>query len=116
MPLLKQSIRDGYLLNDITFFFEQGLVELWPKQETLIHREEHTIRWKDNVIKCDHILDADDEVPNLPEIIVDRDGAPKRKYEYVCRNTFMGVVPKELRNVYFIGFTRPTTGGSEKDH
>ena len=28
---LKQSISDGYLLNDIAFFLEQGLVELWPK-------------------------------------------------------------------------------------
>jgi hypothetical protein len=108
---LKQSIRDGYLLNDITFFLEQGLVELWPKRETIIDREQHTIRWKDNVVKYDHILDADYEVPNLPDIIVARQGAPDRKYEYVCRNNFMGVVPKELSNIYFIGFIRPTTGG-----
>ena len=108
---LKQSIRDGYLLNDIAFFLEQGLVELWPKQETVIDREEGTIRWKDKVIKCDHILDADHEVPNLPDIIVDRDGAPRCKYEYDHRNSFMGVIPKELSNVYFIGYTRPTTGG-----
>jgi hypothetical protein len=108
---LKQSIGDGYLLNDITFFLEQGLVELWPKHETTIDREERTIRWKDDVIECDHILDADHEIPNLPDIIVDREGAPKGKYKYVCRNNFMGVIPKELRNVYIIGVTRPTTGG-----
>jgi Flavin-binding monooxygenase-like len=42
---------------------------------------------------------------------VDREGAPERKYKYAYRNTFMGLVPKELRNVYFIGYTRPTTGG-----
>ena len=108
---LNQSISDGYLLNDIAFFLEQGLVELWPKQETVIDREQQTIRWKDKVIKCDHIVDADYEIPNLPDIIVEREGAPTRKYEYVCRNSFMGVVPKELSNVYFIGYTRPTTGG-----
>src|ERR1700730_8233281 len=108
---LKQSIRDGYLLNDIAFFLEQGLVELWPKQETVIDREERTIRWKDNVIKYDHIVDADYEIPNLPDIIVDRDGVPKHKYEYICRNNFMGVIPKELNNIYFIGYTRPSTGG-----
>jgi hypothetical protein len=108
---LKRFISDGYLLNDIAFFLEQGLVELWPKQETIIDREQHTMRWKDNVIKYDRIVDADHEVPNLPDIVVDRAGAPKRKYEYVCRNTFMGVIPKELSNIYFIGFTRPTTGG-----
>ncbi len=108
---LNQSISEGYLLNDIAFFLEQGLVELWPKHETIIDREECTIRWKDNVVKCDHIVDADYEIPNLPDIIVDRADAPKRKYEYVYRNTFMGVVPKELSNIYFIGYTRPTTGG-----
>ena len=108
---LKKFIRDGYLLNDIAFFLEQGLVELWPKQETVIDREEHTIRWKDNVIKYDYIVDADYEIPNLPDIIVDRDGVPKHKYEYICRNNFMGVIPKELNNIYFIGYTRPSTGG-----
>ena len=108
---LKQSISDGYLLNDIAFFLEQGLVELWPRHETVIDREQHTIRWKDRVIKCDHIVDADYEIPNLPDIIVDRDGAPKRKYEYACQNTFMGVIPKELSNIYLVGYTRPTTGG-----
>ena len=108
---LKQSIKDGYLLNDIAFFLEQGLVELWPKRETVIDREARTIRWKDNVVKYDQIADADYEVPNLPEIVVKREGAPERKYEYAYQNTFMGLVPKELRNVYFIGFTRPTTGG-----
>ena len=63
------------------------------------------------MIKCDHIVDADYEVPNLPDIVVDRADAPKRKYEYVYRSTFMGVIPKELNNIYFIGYTRPTTGG-----
>jgi hypothetical protein len=108
---LKQTIKDGYLLNDITFFLEHGLAELWPKAETVIDREAGTIRWKDKVVKCDHILDADNEVPNLPDIVAYDDGSPPRTYEYVNRNCFMGIVPKELRHVYFIGYTRPTTGG-----
>jgi hypothetical protein len=108
---LKQSIRDGYLLNDIAFFLEHRLIELWPKQEAVINREEHTIRWKDNVVRYDCIVDADHEVPNLPNIVVHREGASMRKYEYIYRNNFMGIVPKELNKVYFIGFTRPTTGG-----
>ncbi len=108
---LKQSIADGYLLNDIVFFLNQGLVELWPKRETIIDRGAKTIRWKDQVVECDEIVDGDYEVPNLPDIVAEREGGPQRKYEYVYRNTFMGVVPKELSNVYFVGFTRPTTGG-----
>jgi hypothetical protein len=107
---LKQSIKDGYLLNDIAFFLEHDLVELWPKRETVIDREQGTIRWKDKVIKYDHIVDGDYEVPNLPEIVLGEDSS-KSKYEYDCRNAFMGMIPKELRNVYFIGFMRPMTGG-----
>src|SRR5262249_46383366 len=54
---LRQSIQDGYLLNDIVFFLEQGVVELWPKQDTAIDREGHTIRWNDNMIKYDYIVE-----------------------------------------------------------
>lgn len=108
---LKQSIRDGYLLNDIAFFLEQGMVELWPKQKTTIDREQSSIRWDGVTVRYDCIVDPDYEVPNLPEIVVDSDGSDRRKFEYAYRNCFMGIVPKELSNVYFIGFTRPTTGG-----
>jgi hypothetical protein len=108
---LKRSIGEGYLLNDIAFFLEQGLVELWPKRETVIDRAQRTIEWNGKVVKCDHILDADYETPNLPAITEHRTDAPPRKYEYVYRNSFMGVIPKELRNVYFLGYTRPMTGG-----
>jgi len=110
-PLLNQAIRDGYLLNDVTFFIDKGLIELWPKRETIIDREARTIRWKDNVLNYDQIVDADYETPNLPEIVMERGGSLSRRYEYAYRDNFMGIVPKELNNVYFIGFTRPTTGG-----
>jgi len=108
---LRQHISDGYLLNDIAFFLEQGLVELWPKQDTVIDLEKKTIRWKDHVVKYDYIADPDHESPNLPAIAVHRESSPVHKYAYVYRDNFMGVVPKQSRNVYFIGFTRPTTGG-----
>jgi len=100
---LKQFISDGYLLNDIAFFLERGLVQLWPKRETTIDRKSRTIRWKDNETKYDYIVDADHETPNLPEILASHGGAASRRYEYVYRHNFMGVVPKELRNIYFIG-------------
>jgi hypothetical protein len=108
---LKQSIKNGYLLNDLAYFLEQGLVELWPKSETVIDREEQTIRWKDNMVKYDFIIDADYEIPNLPEIVIHHEEGTTGKYDYVCRNCLLGIVPKELRNVYFIGYIRPTTGG-----
>ena len=108
---LAQSIADGYLLNDIAYFLEQGLVELWPKQETIVDRDTRTIRWKDKVIACDHIIDADYETPNLPPIVRVRGGTPPQDYQYACRDNFMGIVPRNLSNVYFIGYIRPTTGG-----
>src|SRR5262245_9926574 len=70
-----------------------------------------SIGWKENAIKYDLIVDADYEVPNLPKIMVKREDSLTLDYEYVCRSNFMGIVPKDLRNVYFIGFIRPTTGG-----
>jgi len=108
---LEQSIKDGYLLNDIVYFVEQALVELWPKRETVIDRGAKTIRWQDKVIEYDELIEQDYESPNLPEIELNHAGSPRRKYEYVCRDNFMGVVPKDLSNVYFIGYIRPTTGG-----
>jgi hypothetical protein len=108
---LTQSIRDGYLLNDLAFFLEEGLVQLWPKQETTIDRENRIVRWKDEVVSCHCILDADHEAPNLPEIVANREGHGHGAYEYDHRHNFMGIVPKQLHNVFFIGFTRPTTGG-----
>ena len=107
---LRQSIREGYLLNDIAFFLERGLVDLWPKQGTVIDRDHRTIRWKGRSLRYDHIIDADSEAPNFPEIMVG-EGLLRHKYHYVCRNSFMGIVPREMRNIYFIGFMRPTTGG-----
>jgi hypothetical protein len=108
---LMQSIKDGYLLNDIAFFIDKGLIELRRKRETIIDRKARTIRWKGEVLTYDQIVDADYEVPNLPEIVTESEGSLSRKYEYAYRDNFMGIVPKELKNVYFIGFTRPTTGG-----
>ena len=50
-------------------------MELWPKKETVIDREQGTIRWGDKVIRYDHIVDGDYEIPNLPEIVVG-EGSP----------------------------------------
>ena len=108
---LKQSIKDGYLLNDLAYFLQQGLIEAWPKAETAIDREEQTIRWRNDVVKYDYIIDGDYETPNLPDIVIHHDDGATEKYEYVCRDCFLGIVPKDLRNVYFIGYVRPITGG-----
>lgn len=108
---LEGAISEGFLLNDLPYFVEQGLVELWPKDETSIDRKNKVIRWNDKVVHYDDMFEADRETPNLPPINVHSAGGPSHAYEYVCRNTFMGVVPRELSKVYLLGITRPTTGG-----
>ena len=112
---LKQSIRDGYLLNDIAFFLEQGLVELWPKQETVIDRDERTIRWKDNVIKYDHIVDADYEVPNLPEIVAHREGESGTQIRVCLSEQFHGCRPQGTEEC-LLHWVHQTDDGWIKQH
>lgn len=108
---LEESIGKGYLLNDIAYFIDRGLVEMWPRQEVSIDRENRVVRYKDEIVQYDDIIEGDEEVPNLPPITIERPGEPSYRYEYHYRDSFLGVMPRELPNTYFIGFTRPMTGG-----
>ncbi|MEM9855655.1 MAG: hypothetical protein AAF841_14595, partial [Pseudomonadota bacterium] len=110
---LEASIEAGYLLNDIAYFVDQGLVSLWPKSETEIDARAGLVRrdGQGEGVAFDFLIEGDREVPNLPPIFRRADGADGVEYEYEHRNTFMGVMPAGLSNVFFIGFTRPTTGG-----
>ncbi len=109
---LEQSIQKGYLLNDIAFFIDNHLVEIWPAEETAIDRETNTIRWQDTEIAYDHLIEGDREVPNLPTIVAESEDSSPTRYEYEYRDNFLGVIPKDLHHVYLIGYTRPSTGGS----
>ncbi|MCB9298328.1 MAG: thioredoxin reductase [Lewinellaceae bacterium] len=107
---LEEKIREGYLLNDIAFFIDEGLVELWHKKETTIDHEARAIRWGEKELEFDYLIEGDRERPALPDIMIGHsDGGLPYQYDY--RNNFMGIVPPELHNVYMIGYTRPFTGG-----
>lgn len=106
---LEQRIKDGYLINDLPFFVEQGLVQIWDKATTKIDRDARTLNDQGRFAKFDLILDGDHEIPNIPKVYVD--GDRENLYSYRYRETLLGVVPPELNNVYTVGFTRPTTGG-----
>jgi hypothetical protein len=108
---LAENISKGYLLNDLCFFVDQGLVELWRAGDTAIDREQKTLKRGRQVVPYDYIIDGDREEPNLPPIVIKRDRAEDRHYTYVYRDNYLGVVPKELSNVLLLGYTRPTTGG-----
>jgi hypothetical protein len=109
---LKESIRKGYLLNDLPMFIDQGLVEYWSKKEVEVDHERKIVRNKvtGHEVSFDHFIDGGPENPRLPQIVNYANGPPSI-HEYVYRENYLGSVPKRLSNVFFIGYTRPTTGG-----
>lgn len=107
---LPEHIKEGYLLNDIVYFVSEGLVTLWDKDKTRINEVQKTIECDGETVKYDHFIQGDAEVPNLPRIAYVKDGEAV-DYEYIYRNNYLGVVPRELGNIYLLGYTRPLTGG-----
>jgi hypothetical protein len=106
---LEQRIGNGYLVNDLPFFIEHGLVRVWDKSSAEIDRDKRTLSDQGRSVEYDLILDGDHEIPNIPDIYID--GARERVFEYNYRDTLLGVIPPELHNIYTVGYTRPTTGG-----
>ncbi len=108
---LEESIERGFLLNDITYLLEHGLVELWPHNECTLDRESSVVKWKDQVVQYDEIIEGDQEVPNIPPIVIKRPDQPDNLFQYDYRECFMGMMPRDLTNTYLLGHTRPMTGG-----
>ncbi len=108
---LETRIGQGTLLNDIIFWHTEGLVETWSKDGTTIDEDNQTISCDGQTVRYDQIIDGGSEVPRLPPIFAVSEDGTRHRYEYAHRGTYLGVVPSELRNVYFIGYTRPFTGG-----
>ncbi|MDD9946143.1 MAG: hypothetical protein OXU20_34175 [Myxococcales bacterium] len=106
---LDEKIAAGYLLNDLAFYVDQGLLELWPRSECEVDQENQVLRWNGCEVAFDHFIDGERETPNLPTIT--RMEPTPRPYEYAYRDSFMGVMPRDLNNIYFVGLSRPTTGG-----
>ena len=108
---IEERIEMGTLLNDAIFWHTEGLVQTWSKDRATIDEENKTVHCDGKTVAYDHLIDGGSEVPRLPPIVsVDEDGR-RHQYEYAYRNTYLGVVPAELPNVFFIGYTRPLTGG-----
>jgi len=107
---LPEAISQGYLLNDLAFFANEGLVQFWPRKETQINQDEKSVTHNGSCVAYDYFVAADNESPNLPRIVVVRDAA-ESEFEYRYRDNYYGVVPGKLCNIYFLGLTRPTTGG-----
>lgn len=108
---LEERVREGVLVNDIVFFHTEGLVESWSKDRTSVDLENKTISCDGRVVEFDEYVTVGREEPRLPPIVsVDEDGRA-HAYRYDYRENYLGVVPSKLRNVFFMGYTRPFTGG-----
>ncbi|NEO38518.1 MAG: thioredoxin reductase [Moorea sp. SIOASIH] len=103
---LEESISQGYLLNDIAMWLHTGKAIVVPK-DTAINFEKKTITYAGIERAFHQYIKGDPEQPRLPKIMIDGN----TPYEYQYRDNFMGVIPRTLNNVYFIGYTRPYTGG-----
>jgi len=113
---LAASIKAGYLLNDLPMFIDQGLVEYWDKKDTIVDHDLKQIRNRVTgaTAAFGHFVDGGPESPRLPPILVNNSkctSESERQFKYMYRENYFGVVPKKLSNVFFIGYTRPTTGG-----
>lgn len=103
---LAEAIERGYLLNDVSMWLHTGRVIVAPK-DTPVDFEKQTITYAGTERHFDRYVKGDVETPRLPPILIEG----TTPYEYVYRDNFMGVIPKALRNIYMLGFTRPYTGG-----
>ena len=103
---LENYIAQGYLLNDIAMWLHTGKVILVPPN-TPIDFEKKTITYAGIERPFHQYVKGDAEQPRLPTILIDGE----TPFEYLYRDNFMGVIPQRLNNIYFLGYTRPFTGG-----
>jgi hypothetical protein len=110
---LENAIRQGYLLNDLPLWIEEGMVKICKKSETRIDHERKTLSYKDQVISYDYFVQGGPETPRLPQILIMNDGSgtPPEEYKYRVRKNYLGVMPENLSNVFLLGLIRPFTGG-----
>lgn len=107
---MEHAIQEGYLLNDTAFFIDQHLIELYRKPDVIINEQQKTLQYKDQIINYDYLVEGDIEQPRLPKIIIHHKKDPNI-YHYQYRDNYLGVIPKNLKNIFLVGYTRPTSGG-----
>jgi hypothetical protein len=105
-PKLEEAITNGYVLNDIAMWLHTGRAIVVPKA-TPIDFVKKTITYAGIERAFDHYVRGDAENPRLPPIMI-QGSTP---YQYLHRDSFMGVIPQALTNIYMMGYTRPYTGG-----
>jgi len=65
---------------------------------------------KGKTINYDYLIEGDLEAPKIPRISIKRGGA-EQDYEYIVKETYLGVLPQKLKNIFLLGFIRPVSGG-----
>jgi len=108
---LEESMKQGYLLNDISLWIDLGLVEIWKKKATTVNKQNKTIQFNGNEISYDYFVEGGIETPRHPPVTIHSNHEKANAYEYTPRENYFGAIPKKLSNLFIIGNTRPTTGG-----
>lgn len=103
---LEESISQGYLLNDIAMWIHTGKVVIVPS-DTPIDFEKKTITYAGIERSFHEYIQGDAEKPGIPPIMIDG----VNPYQYLYRDNFVGIIPKQLNNIYLLGLTRPLSGG-----
>jgi len=107
---LDTSIAQGYLLNDLALFIDQGRVEICHRDSVVLDHQTRVLMRNGQCEHFDYYIKGDRETPRLPPITV-KSEAGDLSYSYVYRENYLGVMSPQLSNIYFLGYTRPTTGG-----
>lgn len=106
---LIDSIKQGYKLNDLPFFINEGLVKILKKEDFEINKNKKQLISNTETIQYDYMIEGGPERPNLDDIkIIKKDGD---RYEYLYRDSYLGIIPDGLHNIYIMGTSRPNTGG-----
>ena len=106
---LKKSISQGFKLNDLPFFINEGLVKILKKQYFKIDKNRKQLASDTEIINYDYIVEGGAERPSLDDIEIIKDNG--NTYEYVYRDSYLGILPNGLHNIYIMGTSRPNTGG-----
>ena len=83
-----------------------GRVILAPK-DAPVDFDRRTITCAGVERRFDHYVKGGPEEPRLPPVLIG--GVTPWRYRY--RDNFLGVVPRNLNNIYLMGYTRPVSGG-----
>lgn len=106
----EDNFKKGFFITDTPMFIDAGLVEYGAKDKIKLMRDQNILEFEGKEVKYDYLIEGGPESPKLPTITIHK-GNTEEEYKYIYRENYLGSVPSKLSNIFFIGWTRPETGG-----